>query len=50
MLGQLAAADVQLRRLGRVGEARAAYDEALLLTENAVERQFLAGRLRELDS
>jgi RNA polymerase sigma factor (sigma-70 family) len=37
-----------LRRLGRVEEARQAYEEALLLTENAVEREFLAGRLREL--
>ncbi|TFV87006.1 DUF6596 domain-containing protein [Blastococcus sp. CT_GayMR16] len=38
-----------LRRLGRTAEAREAYAEALLLTENAVEREFLAGRLRELD-
>ncbi|MCV2489314.1 RNA polymerase sigma factor [Geodermatophilus sp. YIM 151500] len=37
-----------LRRLGRVDEARLAYREALLLTENSVERDFLAGRLREL--
>lgn len=37
-----------LRRLGRVEEARRAYEEALLLTENAVERDFLAGRLRTL--
>ena len=37
-----------LRRLGRVDEARQAYEEALLLTENAVERDFLAGRLRAL--
>ena len=37
-----------LRRLGRVGEAREAYTEALLLTGNGVEREFLAGRLREL--
>ena len=37
-----------LRRLGRVEEAREAYGEALLLTENAVERDFLAGRLRAL--
>src|SRR5918993_3236750 len=37
-----------LRRLGRVEEARRAYDEALLLTGNAVEREFLAGRLRAL--
>ena len=38
-----------LRRLGRVEEARDAYEEALLLTGNAVERRFLAGRLRDLD-
>ena len=34
-----------LRRLGRVEEARAAYDEALLLTENQAERAFLVRRL-----
>jgi RNA polymerase sigma-70 factor (ECF subfamily) len=39
-----------LRRLGRTGEARAAYQEALLLCENAVERAFLAGRLAEVES
>ena len=37
-----------LRRLGRVGEARDAYEEALLLTGNAVERDFLAARLQQL--
>ena len=37
-----------LRRLGRAPEAREAYTEALLLTENAVERDFLTGRLRAL--
>nr|WP_239522782.1 DUF6596 domain-containing protein [Geodermatophilus normandii] len=37
-----------LRRLGRVGEAREAYTEALLLTGNAAEREFLASRLRAL--
>jgi RNA polymerase sigma factor (sigma-70 family) len=37
-----------LRRLGRVDEAREAYAEALVLTENAVERDFLAGRLQAL--
>jgi RNA polymerase sigma factor (sigma-70 family) len=37
-----------LRRLGRVAEAREAYTEALFLTENAVERDFLAARLRAL--
>ena len=35
-----------LRQLGRVDEARQAYSEALLLTENAVERAFLESRLR----
>jgi RNA polymerase sigma-70 factor (ECF subfamily) len=37
-----------LRRLGRRNEARTAYEEALLLTENAAERDFLARRLKEL--
>jgi len=37
-----------LRRLGRVTEARLAYQEALLLTENAVEREFLENCLRRL--
>jgi RNA polymerase sigma factor (sigma-70 family) len=37
-----------LRRLGRVDEARAAYAEALSLTGNAVERDFLTTRLRQL--
>ena len=31
--------------LGRLDEARAAYEAALLLTENEVERQFLLGKL-----
>ena len=39
-----------LRRLGRAGEARLAYEEALLLTGNAVERDFLAARLDQLGS
>ena len=39
-----------LAELGRVAEAREAYEEAILLTENAVEREFLAGRLAELES
>jgi RNA polymerase sigma factor (sigma-70 family) len=38
-----------LRRLGRRTEATTAYGEALLLTENAVERAFLAKRLSDLD-
>jgi RNA polymerase sigma factor (sigma-70 family) len=47
--GYLASARADfLRRLGRTGEAQQAYEEALLLTENAVERDFLAGRLRSL--
>ena len=37
-----------LRRLGRPAEARLAYTEALLLTENTVERAFLEGRLNAL--
>jgi RNA polymerase sigma-70 factor (ECF subfamily) len=47
--GYLAAARADfLRRLGRADEARLAYEEALLLTENEVERRFLAGRLAAL--
>ncbi|MFN2539683.1 MAG: RNA polymerase sigma factor [Mycobacteriales bacterium] len=38
-----------LRRLGRHSEARTSYEEALLLTENAVERRFLAERLSDLE-
>jgi RNA polymerase sigma factor (sigma-70 family) len=37
-----------LRRLGRWNEARLSYEEALMLSENEVEREFLLGRLREL--
>jgi RNA polymerase sigma factor (sigma-70 family) len=37
-----------LRRLGRFSEARLCYEEALMLSENDVERQFLTRRLREL--
>jgi len=48
--GYLAAARADfLRRLGRTAEARDAYEEALHLTENAVERRFLERRLAELD-
>ena len=36
-----------LRRLGRAGEAAAAYERALELAANPVERSFLAGRLAE---
>jgi RNA polymerase sigma-70 factor (ECF subfamily) len=39
-----------LRRLGRTDEARSAYEEALALTTNDVEREHLAGRLVELSS
>ena len=39
-----------LRRLGRVDEARSAYEEALLLTENTVERDFLMRRLASCDA
>jgi len=38
-----------LRRLGRTREARDAYEEALLLSENAVERTFLADRLGQVE-
>jgi len=37
-----------LRRLGRVDEASLAYEEALILTDNEAERDFLAGRLDAL--
>ena len=37
-----------LRRLGRCDEARTAYEEALMLTDNAVERAFLTRRLEAL--
>jgi RNA polymerase sigma-70 factor (ECF subfamily) len=39
-----------LRRLDRRAEAAAAYDRALALAENPVERAFLERRLRELTS
>jgi RNA polymerase sigma factor (sigma-70 family) len=39
-----------LRQLGRSSDARMAYEEALLLSENAVEREFLLDRLAQLDS
>ncbi|HEX4429263.1 MAG TPA: sigma-70 family RNA polymerase sigma factor [Frankiaceae bacterium] len=38
-----------LRRLGRDDQARDAYSEALMLTDNAVERSYLAGRLSALE-
>jgi RNA polymerase sigma-70 factor (ECF subfamily) len=37
-----------LFRLGRRDEARLAYQEALMLSENAAEREFLTGRLDQL--
>ena len=47
--GYLAAARADfLRRLGRDAEARQAYEEALLMTENRAEQLFLAGRLEEI--
>jgi RNA polymerase sigma-70 factor (ECF subfamily) len=47
--GYLAASRADfLRRLGRHDDARLAYEEALALTDNAVERRFLEGRLAEL--
>jgi RNA polymerase sigma-70 factor (ECF subfamily) len=39
-----------LRRLGRNAQAREAYQEALMLTDNDVERSYLAGRLAALRS
>jgi RNA polymerase sigma-70 factor (ECF subfamily) len=36
------------RRLGRVREARAAYERALALAKQEPERRFLERRLREL--
>jgi RNA polymerase sigma-70 factor (ECF subfamily) len=39
-----------LRRLGRDGEAAAAYETAIASAENAVERRFLQRRLTELPS
>ncbi len=37
-----------LRQLGRVAESRAAYQEALTLTDNATERRFLTDRIEAL--
>ena len=49
--GYLAASRADfLRRLDRTEDARLAYSEALLLTGNDVEREFLAARLDELGS
>ena len=38
-----------LRRLGRISDARLAYDEALTFAQNAAERAFLEARLHDLD-
>ncbi|WP_426514452.1 RNA polymerase sigma factor [Dactylosporangium sp. McL0621] len=47
--GYLAAARADfLRRLGRRADAALAYAEALALTDNEVERAFLAGRLEQV--
>ena len=47
--GYLSAARADfLRRLGRWPEAADAYQEAVALTDNDVEREFLTGRLREV--
>lgn len=47
--GYLPAARAEfLAKLGRFEQARLAYEEALLLTENEVERRFLAERLEAL--
>src|SRR5215813_9412831 len=37
------------RRLGRTAEARASYEKALALTQQEPERQFLQGRIRQLN-
>ncbi|KOY03415.1 RNA polymerase sigma factor [Pseudomonas nunensis] len=37
------------RQLGRVAEARSAYERALALTQQEPERRFIEGRLRELE-
>ena len=48
-LAHAALADLY-RRLGRTGEARAAYERALELTQQEAERRFLQKRLRELSN
>jgi predicted RNA polymerase sigma factor len=49
--GYLAAARADfLKRLGRTGDARVAYQEAVILTENAAERQFLIEALEAISS
>jgi RNA polymerase sigma-70 factor, ECF subfamily len=39
-----------LRRLGRAGQAAAAYRRAVELTDNPVERSYLSGRLTEVEA
>ena len=46
-LAHAARADL-LRRSGRKAEARAAYERALALARQEVERRFLAGRMKAL--
>ncbi len=46
-LAHAARADL-CRRLGQTAEARAAYEQALALTQQEPERRFLQNRLREL--
>jgi RNA polymerase sigma-70 factor (ECF subfamily) len=49
--GYVAAARADfLRRLGRTADARVAYGEALVLTDNEVERRFLLERLATLET
>lgn len=51
MYGYLAASRAEfLRRLDRPHDARMAYHEALLLTENSIGRDFLTTQLDQLDS
>jgi RNA polymerase sigma-70 factor, ECF subfamily len=47
-LGHSARADM-CRRLGRTAEARPSYEQALALTQQEPERQFLQERLRQLE-
>jgi RNA polymerase sigma-70 factor (ECF subfamily) len=46
---QAARADL-LRRDGRLAEAATAYQEALSLVQNVVERAYLTGRLAEIQA
>lgn len=42
----LAQADM-FRRIGRTGESLEAYNRALALTQNKIEREFIRGRIRK---